>query len=467
MASPGQANVRTFVPQLVVLGLITCAVLAVYVIQSPSDVTTALGRAGITIGPARSGDTKTIDHGFPSFPASQGSFGSAPPPSANAAPPAANAAPPAAKAAPPAPKVAPPATKAAPATKTTPIDTPVPATPTKPLSAAYAGSRALIDAARSTPGDPIPTTVATALTAIGVRDTAAYINMTRDVSHGIVELPWRSAKLSKVLAPGRDNAREGWWRMVSTTGNFRPSTMEAFKIALKDRPGAVIDCGAWIGVTTLAAVNLKATRVYALEVNPVVFLQLAYNIAINPNAAAVATAVFMGASGAVAEREFAPADCSHDIGDKCSSMVAKPRHAERWRVQTLPLDQFVDAEGIPHEELSVIKLSTAGGEVDILPPLVPWLAAWTGRKPTIVLELMGVLMAPVRPDWVATVTPFLRLFKYGYLLIGGTQEMGEWEVQWQGAGASTAAPDSRCVPNSCDYVLSDVPLDGLHITRRP
>ena len=80
---------------------------------------------------------------------------------------------------------------------------------------------------------------------------------------------------------------------------------------------------------------------------------------------------------------------------------------------------------------------------------------------------MGVLMAPVRPDWVATVTPFLRLFKYGYLLIGGTQEMGEWEVQWQGAGASTAAPDSRCVPNSCDYVLSDVPLDGLHITRRP
>lgn len=96
--------------------------------------------------------------------------------------------------------------------------------------------------------------------------------MSHTVVHG-VELLTDRDRIAAVI-DGSDvfaSTRQG-------PADFEPETLAAFKQAVMERPGCVIDVGAYTGLFTLLALQAGAAEVVALEPNPAGYRRLLENL---------------------------------------------------------------------------------------------------------------------------------------------------------------------------------------------
>ena len=303
-------------------------------------------------------------------------------------------------------------------------------------------ARVILDDARSNTTHIIPRVVRDALQRLSIPEFVDVVLASPFVD---VELPPGSGKHASVYGFGRT---PDFWQ-GAVVGSWEPVTFRVLAAVLTARPGVVIDFGAWIGPTLLAAAHLPSTRVYGMEVDPVAFTQLALNVAANAAVAAKSHVFFVGISDAISERVITMNACDEGIGDSCSTMNAPNKNGDslfRLAVQMLPLPTFVEAAGIRLEELSLVKFDAEGAEVFILPTIVDWMAKWPGSvKPAFWLSLHTFT---VSVPWFDRVAPFMRLFKYGYVENGTALEL-LWDTR-------KAAMGPKDCPVTCTYLLSDV-----------
>ena len=295
----------------------------------------------------------------------------------------------------------------------------VPTTETAPLSlrpaaprgADVASLRALLDAARAPYPllDTPPVAVRKALDALRMGGAWSEARTAPGVK---CTLPIAGSPALTLSSMG-PHAVEFWGRV--DRGEWEPTTFLVYKHALTGRAGVVIDFGSWIGPTVLAAALLPSTRVYGFEVDPVAFSQLAVNVAGNAAVAAKTAVLFIGIGNELGTRVFGSGACSTTMGDSCSSQIADPNNpSQRWEVSTLTLPQFVEAEGIALEDISLIKIDTEGAELFILPTLVAWFAHWPGPKPAVWLSLHGKFLREA-PLWQQEVAEVMQQFAFGAL----------------------------------------------------
>ena len=301
----------------------------------------------------------------------------------------------------------------------------------------------ILNAARSNSTHVIPQVVRDALSTLYIPE---FVDVALASPFVDVELPPASGWHASVLGFSRTT---DFWQEAAA-GGWEPLTFRVLTAVLTARPGVVIDFGAWIGPTLIAAANLPSTRVFGMEVDPVAFTQLALNVAANVHIAAKAEVFFVGISDAFSERVFTMNACEEGIGDSCSTMHAPNDGGNHFRlaVQTLPLPAFVEAAGIRREDITLIKVDSEGAEVFILPTLVAWAAEWPGGvKPAFWLSLHSFSI-PV--PWFDRVTPFMRLFKYAYIENGTRLDLVR------------NAPEAATGPNECTimctFLLSDLPV---------
>ena len=309
-------------------------------------------------------------------------------------------------------------------------------------------ARVFLDAARSTATHVIPRVAREALQRLSIPE---FVDVALACPRISVELPPGGGRNATVL--GFSGAADFW--LASSA--WEPATFRVLAAVLAARPGVVIDFGAWIGPTLIAAANLPtSTRVFGLEVDPVAFTQLALNVAANPAVAAKAHVFFLGVSDSFSERQIVANACAEGVGDSCSSMHAPPHRSDllRFSVQTLPLPAFVEAAGIRPEEISLIKIDAEGAEVFILPTLAAWMSQWPGGvKPGVWLSLHSFSIAL---PWYDRAAPFMRLFKYGYAL---REPENTLKLAWGALDAATGPSPARCAV-LCTYLLSDTPVDA-------
>ena len=272
----------------------------------------------------------------------------------------------------------------------------------QPVSAA----RAITDALRSTAAHLLPLAVHTALAAVGMPDFPASM----EAAERTVFTPPGGTRSVNVTAV----SNAGFWSLASG-GTWEPATFRVYRSVLAARPGVVVDFGSWIGPTVITASLAGAKRVFGLEVDPVAFCQLAFNVATTPEVAAKTSVFFLGIADALGEREFNSGACTTGMGDSCSSMTAESMAPlQRWKTLTMPLSMFFEAEGIRVEDVSLIKVDTEGAEFFILPTLFGWLSQYTGVKPVFWLSLHGKFVK--QPNWLQEkASAFMKLFKFGYI----------------------------------------------------
>jgi FkbM family methyltransferase len=305
--------------------------------------------------------------------------------------------------------------------------------------------RAIVDAARSNATHVIPRVVRDALERLSIPE---FVDVALESPYITVELPKGCGRNASVLAFG---GTSDFW-IGSENGGWEPATFKVLTAVLTARPGVVFDFGAWIGPTLIASANLPSTRVFGMEVDPVAFTQLALNVAANAHIAEKTQVFFVGISESVSERVIVMNTCAEGIGDSCSSMHTAGGRDDLLKlpVQTVPLPAFVAAVGVRAEDISLIKVDAEGAEIFILPTLVPWLRAWPGGvpKPSFWLSLHRFAVAI---PWFDRVTPFMKLFKYGYIEKGHGLELA-----WSSLDTA-AGPRKECAV-VCTYLLSDFPV---------
>ncbi|MBX9726489.1 MAG: FkbM family methyltransferase [Rickettsiales bacterium] len=123
--------------------------------------------------------------------------------------------------------------------------------------------------------------------------------------------------------------------------------------------GVCIDIGANMGYYALMAAHMGATRVLALEPNPVMFARLCMGIALN-KFEAVITPLQMGASDVAGSLTLTI--CDTDYGS--SSAVNTTIHGEQITVEVAPLLPLLEAQGITR--IDVMKIDVEGMEDRIL-----------------------------------------------------------------------------------------------------
>lgn len=306
--------------------------------------------------------------------------------------------------------------------------------------------RGLVDAARSSRAAPIPPSALVELARVGHPHYADDIQAAPALD---VELPPGSGLLSGV----RTISNADWWGPVLP--GWEPTTFAVFRRVLDARPGVVIDFGAWVGPTAIAAARLNSTHVYALEVDPVAFTELVTNVASNPAVAAKTSTFFLGITDRVALTTFSVGTCSERIGDSCSSMVTAAK-ATTWQTQCMPLGSFAAAAGILRGDISLIKIDVEGAEDMLLPSLRAWLSVWPlGRaKPAIRLSIHDNMRDP-STGWKSSVDDFMRMFRYGY---GSLDQEGLILLWSEAAGLARLTGGEMFSGN---FLLLDFSVGGL------
>ena len=147
-----------------------------------------------------------------------------------------------------------------------------------------------------------------------------------------------------------------------------------------------VDCGAWVGPTTLVAAGAGA-RVVAIEADPVAAAQLAANLEANPELARQVTVVRRALSRG---KGRVPMGSRREPGSSMSSTLFADAEAQ-WQADALTpaeLMEMVDA-ACP----LVTKIDIEGGEYDLVPTLVPWIER---QQSAVQLSLHPKMLAEVR-----------------------------------------------------------------------
>jgi FkbM family methyltransferase len=153
-----------------------------------------------------------------------------------------------------------------------------------------------------------------------------------------------------------------FWDRVET-GAWEPATL-AFIDAHVDGSTIFLDCGAWVGPTSLYAA-FRARRVVAVEADPAALDQLRRNLAANPELAAKIDIVARALSPTAG---LVTMGARRKPGDSMSSLLLAD--AERnWQVEAIVPGEL--AALLPPDGPLVIKIDLEGGECALLPHLGP------------------------------------------------------------------------------------------------
>jgi len=194
--------------------------------------------------------------------------------------------------------------------------------------------------------------------------------------------------LRRVKINGRiirvDDEQPTFWAKVER-GKWEAATL-AFIDDHVDETTTFVDCGAWVGPTSLYAA-FRARRVVGIEADPAALDQLRRNIAANPELAAKIETV---------PRALAPAPgivtmgARRKPGDSMSSVLLA--QAERsWQVEAITPGEL--AARLPPDGPLVVKIDLEGGEYGLLPHLGPILeraaAVHLSLHPAFLMESVG------------------------------------------------------------------------------
>jgi FkbM family methyltransferase len=180
-----------------------------------------------------------------------------------------------------------------------------------------------------------------------------------------------------------DDDQPTFWTRVEQ-GRWERETL-AFIDAWVDESTVFLDCGAWVGPTSLYAA-FRAKRVVAVEADPEALAQLRRNIAANPE---LATKI------EVVRRALAPnpgvviMGARRKPGDSMSSVLLAGS-VRSWNAQAIMPAEL--ARILPDGPL-VVKIDLEGGEYGLLPHLAPILeraaAVHLSLHPSFLLESVG------------------------------------------------------------------------------
>ena len=193
---------------------------------------------------------------------------------------------------------------------------------------------------------------------------------------GASSTPNRSIHLgSRQVEVGTGEQHKNFWDLVDA-GRWEPATLEA--IELLSAKGIMIDVGAWIGPTVLAAAPL-ATRVIAYEPDPVAAAELRSNLERNE-------------LGNVEVREVALFDRDgelplgpgmlNELGLSVSSLVYGPAS-----VSVRSRDARREVEAPEFADATLLKIDVEGAEYRLIRRIAPFLRK---RQPNLLLSLHSV-----------------------------------------------------------------------------
>jgi FkbM family methyltransferase len=157
-----------------------------------------------------------------------------------------------------------------------------------------------------------------------------------------------------------------FWDAVEL-GTWEPLTLATLRAFC--RPGMrFVDCGAWVGPTTLVAAG-EGAEVIAVEADPAALEQLRANLAANPGLAGRVTVLPRALSVVAGEVRMG---AGRKPGDSMSSLLFAEADAH-WTAQVLTPVELAGLIGTDRQRL--VKVDIEGGEYAIVPHLAPELAA--------------------------------------------------------------------------------------------
>ncbi len=199
------------------------------------------------------------------------------------------------------------------------------------------------------------------------------------LAHEIHSLEWDTAPL-EINAHGKrfevlPAKHEAFWNEV-TRGEWEPQTFAIFERFL-NREHSYIDIGAWIGPTLLFGCQF-ARAAYALEPDPIAYVELEKNVALNGTKAS--NVVLFNACIATHTGEAVLG--SRGLGGDSTSSLLFARKKTHWTVKALTFADFVRQNNI--DDCNFIKMDIEGGEYHIVPLMSEYLAA---ARPVLHLSL--------------------------------------------------------------------------------
>jgi FkbM family methyltransferase len=161
------------------------------------------------------------------------------------------------------------------------------------------------------------------------------------------------------INPGKN--KKTWEYMNS--GDWEVHSFDIFDYFIPNN-GVVLDIGAWSGVLSFYAAN-NASRVYALDPDPICFKELIINIKLNPIFKDKVLAYNIGISNA---KEIVQLSARETYGNSSSSILERKRDKEHSKmVKTVTLLDFIQEENV--NSIDFIKMDVEGAEFQILPTI--------------------------------------------------------------------------------------------------
>ena len=176
------------------------------------------------------------------------------------------------------------------------------------------------------------------------------------------------------------------------SGSWEPGTLR-FITSQGVHGRAFVDIGAWIGQTALVAAS-SGMKVHAFEPDPVAFLALRTNVALNPQIVNL-----ISISNSAFSRKGGTAELYQEgkYGNSKSSLV-KPLRGSGVKVDAVDGEAFLSSDTVPTG--SIIKIDIEGGEYSLLPAIRKVIVR---KKLTLMLsthpERISPFLAPRKKSW--------------------------------------------------------------------
>lgn len=174
-----------------------------------------------------------------------------------------------------------------------------------------------------------------------------------------------------------------FWNQYETE-EWDPTFIKIYN-RLLDKNHSYIDVGSWIGPTVLYGANLSK-HCYAIEPDPVAFLELSENLELNPHIQDKVTLSNYCISNSIGTtRLFVPGGKEYS-GTSVSSTLQSVGN-QYWDVQTTTLQEIVKAFAIT--DCNFIKIDIEGAEFDLLSGISDYLEK---QKPVLLVEFHPMLV---------------------------------------------------------------------------
>ncbi len=270
-------------------------------------------------------------------------------------------------------------------------------------------------------------------------------------------VPSVTARAYSTLYPGSRSHLGGTdvWALVGSL-DYDPKALALMRAIFSERSGtAFIDIGAWLGVTTLYAGFLGASRVLSLEADPRAFEELFANVKLNP---------------AVAERTWVYRHCVSDRAEVRSvkSVLGSTVHALGvWDPKTAPADEaevswqvpcstlptLAQAHALAPVEVGLVRLNAAPGtELHIAGGLLDWVSSVPAGapKPAVWMTLHSHKWGDKTLGHHA-VMPLVRAYKFAY-----NSRLEPLDLSFAERKGEGPCPETH---GACNVLVSDMQLN--------